>query len=164
MVEKYFKGWKKGNSPRIEYTDPTDVQVMQINFVDMPNATQRETSLVNLHKFRMTDKDYFAVLMANHILGGGGEGYLFLTLRETQGWTYGAYSGIGPARYISTVSASGSIKTAATDSAVVEFLKEIKRIRTEKVKEEDLATAKAKYVGNFVMQVENPQTVARYAL
>ena len=164
MVEKHFKGWKKGNSPKIEYTDPKDVQYTQINFVDMPNATQSEISLVNLHKLRMTDKDYFAVLMANHILGGGGEGYLFLNLREKQGWTYGAYSGIGPTRYISSFSASGSIKTTATDSAVVEFLKEIKRIRTEKVKEEDLATAKAKYVGNFVMQVENPQTVARYAL
>lgn len=164
MVEKHFKGWKKGNSPKIEYTDPKDVQYTQINFVDMPNATQSEISLVNLHKLRMTDKDYFAVLMANHILGGGGEGYLFLNLRETHGWTYGAYSGIGPTRYISTFSASGSVKTVATDSAVVEFLKEIKRIRTEKVKEEDLATAKAKYVGNFVMQVENPQTVARYAL
>ncbi len=164
MVEKHFKGWKKGNSPRIEYTDPKDVQYTQINFVDMPNATQSEISLVNLHKLRMTDKDYFAVLMANHILGGGGEGYLFLNLRETHGWTYGAYSGIGPTRYISNFSASGSVKTAATDSAVVEFLKEIKRIRTEKVKDEDLATAKAKYVGNFVMQVENPQTVARYAL
>src|SRR5690554_7071546 len=164
LVEKHFKGWKKGNSPKIEYTDPKDVQYTQINFVDMPNATQSEISLVNLHKLRMTDKDYFAVLMANHILGGGGEGYLFLNLRETQGWTYGAYSGIGPTRYISSFSASGSIKTTATDSAVVEFLKEIKRIRTEKVKEEDLATAKAKYIGNFVMQVENPQTVARYAL
>jgi len=164
MVEKHFRGWKKGNSPKIDYTDPKDVQYTQINFVDMPNASQSEISLVNLHKLRMTDKDYFAVLMANHILGGGGEGYLFLNLRETQGWTYGAYSGIGPTRYISSFSASGSIKTTATDSAVVEFLKEIKRIRTEKVKEEDLATAKAKYIGNFVMQVENPQTVARYAL
>lgn len=164
LVEKHFKGWKKGNSPKIEYTDPKDVQYTQINFVDMPNATQSEISLVNLHKLRMTDKDYFAVLMANHILGGGGEGYLFLNLRETNGWTYGAYSGIGPTRYISSFSASASVKSTATDSAVVEFLKEIKRIRTEKVKEEDLATAKAKYVGNFVMQVENPQTVARYAL
>lgn len=164
LVEQHFKTWKKGNSPKIEYTDPRDVQYTQINFVDMPNATQSEVSLMNLHKLRMTDKDYFPVLMANHILGGGGEGYLFLNLRETHGWTYGAYSGISPTRYISRFSASASVKTEATDSAVVEFLKEIKRIRTEKVKDEDLATAKAKYVGNFVMQVENPQTVARYAL
>ena len=42
----------------------------------------------------MTDKEYFSVLLANQILGGGGEGRLFLNLREKHGWTYGAYSSI----------------------------------------------------------------------
>jgi hypothetical protein len=46
----------------------------------------------------------------------------------------------------------------------VEFIKEIKRIRTEKVTDEALNNVKAGYVGRFVMQVEKPQTVARYAL
>src|SRR5690606_9472889 len=35
---------------------------------------------------------------------------------------------------------------------------------TELVSEEDLKNAKAKYVGNFVMQIEKPTTIARYAL
>lgn len=164
LVEKHFKPWKKGNSPKIEYPDPKDVQYTQINFIDVPHASQTEIALKNVHKLQMSDKDYFAVLLANQILGGGGEGYLFLNLRETHGWTYGAYSSIRPTRYVGDFTASASVRTQATDSAVVEFLKEIKRIRTEKVSAEDLANAKAKYVGNFVMQMEKPQTVARYAL
>jgi predicted Zn-dependent peptidase len=52
----------------------------------------------------------------------------------------------------------------ATDSAVVEFIKEIKKIRTEKVSEKVLNDVKAGYIGRFVMQVEKPQSVARYAL
>lgn len=164
LVEKNFKAWKKGNSPRIEYADPKDVQYTQINFVDMPHASQTEIALKNVHKLQMSDKDYFAVLLANQILGGGGEGYLFLNLRETHGWTYGAYSSIRPTRYVGDFTAAASVRSQATDSAIVEFLKEIKRIRTEKVSAEDLSNAKAKYVGNFVMQIEKPQTVARYAL
>ena len=43
-------------------------------------------------------------------------------------------------------------------------MKEIKRIRTEPVDEVTLKNAKTKYVGNFVMALERPQTIANYAL
>jgi predicted Zn-dependent peptidase len=38
--------------------------------------------------------------LANKILGGGGEGRLFLNLREKHGWTYGSYSDIGFGKYV----------------------------------------------------------------
>lgn len=164
LVEKNFGKWKKGNSPKIEYADPKDVQYTQINFVDMPNAVQSEIALININKLKMNDKDYFAVLLANQILGGDFNSYLNMNLREAHGWTYGARSGIGATRYVSTFRASSSVRNAVTDSAVVEFLKEIKRIRTEKVDEKMLADTKAGYIGQFVMDIEKPQTVARLAL
>ncbi|MBC7642456.1 MAG: insulinase family protein, partial [Flavobacterium sp.] len=67
-------------------------------------------------------------------------------------------------KYISTFKASTQVRNAVTDSAVVEFLKEFKRIRTEKVSDEVLSNVKAGYIGKFVMQIEKPQTVAGYAL
>jgi zinc protease len=164
LVEKNFGKWKKGNSPKIEYPDPKDVQYTQINFVDMPNAVQSEIALINMNKLRMTDKDYFAVLLANQILGGDFNSYLNMNLREAHGWTYGARSSIGATRYVSTFRAASSVRNAVTDSAVVEFLKEVKRIRTEKVDPQMLADTKAGYIGQFVMDIENPQTVARLAL
>jgi hypothetical protein len=42
-----------------------------------------------------------------------------------------------------------------TDSSVVEILNELKRMRTDLVSADDLKNAKAKYIGNFVMQVQN---------
>lgn len=163
-VEDLFGKWKKAIAPNLEYSDPKDVQYSQINFVDAPNAVQSEISLVNLSNLKMTDKDYFAVLMANQILGGGGEGRLFLNLREKHGWTYGSYSSIGSGKYISKFRSSASVRNSVTDSAIVEIFNELKRIRTELVSEEDLKNAKAKYIGNFVMQIEKPGTIARYAL
>ncbi len=47
---------------------------------------------------------------------------------------------------------------------MVEFFKELKKIRTERVTDEMLKNVKAGYVGNFVMQIQKPGTVARYAL
>ena len=163
-VEKLFGKWKEAKAPVFTYSTPKDVQYSQINFIDAPNAVQSEIALVNLSNLKMTDKEYFSVLLANQILGGGGEGRLFLNLREKHGWTYGAYSSIGAGKYINKFRSSASVRNTVTDSAVVEFFNELKRIKTELVSEEDLKNAKAKYVGNFVMQIEKPSTIAGYAL
>ena len=163
-VERLFGKWKKATAPQLSYSNPKDVQYSQINFIDMPNAVQSEIALVNLSNLKMTDKEYFAALLANQILGGGGEGRLFLNLREKHGWTYGAYSSIGSGKYINKFRSGSSVRNAVTDSAIVEVFNELKRIRTELVSEEDLKNAKAKYIGNFVMQIEKPSTIASYAL
>jgi zinc protease len=165
-VEQLFGAdvWKKATAPNLTYNDPKDLQYSQINFVDVPNAVQSEIALINLSKLKMTDKDYFAAILANQILGGGGEGRLFLNLREKHGWTYGSYSNLGASKYISKFSSTASVRNAVTDSAVVEIFNELRKIRTDLVSEEDLKNAKAKYIGNFVMQIEKPATIARYAL
>ena len=163
-VERLFGSWKKATAPQLTYSDPKDVQYSQINFIDTPNAVQSEIALVNLSNLKMTDTEYFAVILANQVLGGGGEGRLFLNLREKHGWTYGAYSSIGSGKYITKFRSGSSVRNAVTDSAVVEVFNELKKMRTELVSEEDLKNAKAKYVGNFVMQIEKPSTIAGYAL
>ena len=163
-VEKLFGTWKKGVAPQVSYSDPKDVQYTQINFVDAPNAVQSEIAAVHITNLKMTDKDYFAAIVANQILGGDFNSYLNMNLREAHGWTYGARSGLRGNKYTSNFSASTQVRNAVTDSAVVEILKEIKRIRTEKVSEETLKNVKAGYIGKFVMDIEKPTTVARYAL
>lgn len=163
-IEKLFGSWAKATAPQLSYSDPKNVQYSQINFVDMPNAVQSEIALQNTVNLKMTDKEYFAAIVANQILGGDFNSYLNMNLREAHGWTYGARSGISGSKYISTFRASTQVRNAVTDSAVVEFFKEIKKIRTEKVTDEVLNNVKAGYIGKFVMQIEKPQTVAGYAL
>jgi len=113
----------------------------------------------------MKDEDYLDALLANRILGGGGQARLFKNLREDKGYTYGSYSGLrankfSPMRF----NAYAQVRNAVTDSSVVEILKEIDKITSEPVSDEELANAKAKYAGSFVMALEKPETVANYAL
>jgi predicted Zn-dependent peptidase len=166
QLKKYFGKWEKVDLPEIPTPElPENVDTTEINFVDLPNATQSYITVTNNVDLQQNDPDYFAALMANNILGGGGEGYLFKNLREDKGYTYGAYSRLGSSRYgVSRFTATAKVRNAVTDSAVVEFLKEIKRIRTEPVDPQILENAKTKYVGNFVMSLERPQTIANYAL
>jgi predicted Zn-dependent peptidase len=163
-VEKLFGSWKKASAPVQTYAEPKDVAFSQINFVDMPNAVQSEVAVVNLVNLKMTDPDYFPALVANQILGGDFNSYLNMNLREAHGWTYGARSSIRGEKRITKFEASTQVRNAVTDSTVVEIFKEYKKIRTEKVTDEMLASVKAGYIGRFVMQIEKPQTIAGYAL
>jgi len=163
-VEKLFGAWEKKSTPKIPFETPVNVSNSQINLVDVPNAVQSEITLVNTVNLRMNDPDFFPAVIANQILGGDFNSYLNMNLREEHGWTYGARSSVGAGKNTSKFFAKSAVRNAVTASAVVEFIKEIKRIRTEKVTEEVLATVKAGYIGRFVMQVEKPQAVARYAL
>ena len=163
-VEKLFGSWKKASAPVQTYPEPKDVAFSQINFVDMPNAVQSEVAVVNLVNLKMTDPDYFPALVAKQILGGDFNSYLNMNLREAHGWTYGARSSIRGEKRITKFEASTQVRNAVTDSTVVEIFKEYKKIRTEKVTDEMLASVKAGYIGRFVMQIEKPQTIAGYAL
>ncbi|MXV38713.1 insulinase family protein [Flavobacteriaceae bacterium Ap0902] len=164
LVTENFSNWKTGAVKRQNFTEPTNLRTAQIDFIDMPNAVQSEVATINVANVKMTSPDFYAAMMANQILGGGGEGRLFLNLRETHGWTYGSYSRISPDKESNLFTTTASVRNAVTDSAVVEMLGELQRIRTELVSEEELANAKAKYIGNYVMEVEKPETVARFAL
>ncbi|WP_373058502.1 M16 family metallopeptidase [Zunongwangia sp. H14] len=165
LVKKNFSSWKKSNLPQNNIPAVSNVDNTQIDFVDMPNAVQSEIAVVNTIDLKMKDEDYFPVLLANKILGGGGEARLFLNLREDKGYTYGAYSRTGNDKYgAATFVASASVRNAVTDSAVVAFLDEIYRMRNEPVSKTELENAKAKYTGDFVLSLEQPSTLASLAL
>lgn len=165
LVKKNFSNWEKGELPAYTIPVVNNVSETEIDFIDMPNAVQSDVTVLSTVNLKMSNPDYFAVKLANKILGGGGEGRLFLNLREDKGYTYGAYSSIGNnEKTASTFKASAQVRNMVTDSAAVEFINEIKKFRDTLVTKEELDNTKAAYVGSFVRNVEKPQTVAGYAL
>src|SRR5665811_149147 len=98
-IRDSFTPWTKGTPPSLQFSSPSDALYTQINFVNVPNAVQSEITAENLVALKMKDPDYLPALLANEILGGGGEGRLFLNLREDKGYTYGSYSRLGDDKY-----------------------------------------------------------------
>ncbi|HAO07036.1 MAG TPA: peptidase M16 [Chryseobacterium sp.] len=162
MIEKAFSGWKKANTPVSPLEPASNVAKTEINVVDVPSAVQSVVSLNNLNTLKMKDPNYFPATIANYILGGGGEARLFMNLREKNGFTYGAYSNLSASKYSPQFSASASVRNEVTDKAVKEFMNELNAIST--VKPEELENAKAKLKGSFIMSLEQPATIARFAL
>lgn len=165
QVKKLFISWKGDVVEGERFPAAKNASSLEINFVEMPNAVQSEVSVDFTTEIKKTDNDYFPVILANNILGGGGQARLFLNLREDKGYTYGAYSSISTNKYRrSRMRAFASVRNAVIDSSVVELVKEIEKIRTVLVSQEELDQAKAKYVGDFVLALERPSTIAQYAL
>ncbi len=164
LVKKLFGDWSPGTIPSYIMPTPENVETTEIDFVDMPNAVQSEIAVINNINLKLGDEDYYAALLANQILGGGATARLFQNLREDKGYTYGSYSNVRQSRHAGTFRATASVRNVVTDSSVVELLKEINKIRYQKVTEKELKDAKEKYIGNFVIDVQKPATAARYAL
>ncbi|MDG1396824.1 MAG: pitrilysin family protein [Polaribacter sp.] len=164
LVKSLFSDWKKGEIPVYKMPETQNVATTEINFVNMDNAVQSEITVINNIDLTLGDKDYYAALIANNILGGGGTARLFMNLREDKGYTYGSYSRLSQNRYAGTFRATASVRNAVTDSSVVEIQKEINKIRYKKVTAEELANSKEEYIGGFVMDVQKPRTVANFAL
>ena len=164
LAEKNFGSWEAGAPKEQDLPQVANVEETQINLVDMPNAVQSELRLQNTIDLKMADEDYFPVLVANQILGGSFGSYLNMNLREDKGYTYGARTSTGADKYASRFVAQASVRNAVTDSAIVESLKEIRRIKTEPVDAEMLENAKSKFAGDFVLRLEQPSTIANYAL
>src|SRR5260370_38007823 len=89
-----------------------------------------------------SDADYPALVILNEVLGAGSESRLFLNLREEKGYTYGVYSSLIARKYAGPWTAGGDLRTEVTDGAMTEFLRELNRIRDEKVPEGGLEAAR----------------------
>lgn len=162
LVTKAFSTWKKSNTKFAALEPVSNVSTTEINVVDVPTAVQSIVNVGNVNTLKMTDANYFPGMIANYILGGGAEARLFMNLREKNGFTYGAYSSLSASKYSPEFSADASVRNEVTDKAVKEFMTEINGIST--VKPEELANAKAKMKGSFIMSLEKPETIARFAL
>ena len=163
-VTGLFNNWESGSVSSSDFPAPSNPDKTEIIFVDMPSSTQSVVSVMNTIDFSKKESDYFAALVANRILGGGGAGRFFNNLREDKGWTYGSYSGIAESyKTKGIVIAQAKVRNDVTDSSAVELLKELNIMKSDFVTDEELLSAKAKYTGTFVLSLESPSTIATFA-
>jgi zinc protease len=157
-LEKAFGDWQKADVP-VASIPPAPAQTdSRIYLIDRPGSVQTVLQLGTLGIER-TSPDYFAVLLADRVFGGGPSGRLFLNLREDKGYTYGAYSNFGGSKFRGTWGASAEVRTDVTEGAMKEFMYELNRLRTDLVPAEELENAKRAIVGSFALSLEQPATL-----
>lgn len=182
MAKKYFGSWKGAELPVTKDAAGHDVvkdlgpiipagarprlpRDVRVAFVDRPGSAQSVIKVVFPEDLKPNDPMAIQAQVLNTILGGGVfNARLMQNLREDKGYTYGAYSSLEADRWCGSFTAGCSVRNAVTDSAAAQIMSEIAKIRSTPVTDGELNLAKSNMAGGFARALEDPRTVARFAL
>lgn len=165
LVEKYFGNWKGGNPELKKYPVTALTGGNDVVFVKKPGAVQSVISISHPMMVEPSNPDYIKLQVLNGVLGGGAfSNRLMTNLRESKAYTYGCRSSMSINEYGSSFSAGGNFRNDVSDSAITEILYELNRISTSLVEDEELAITKSSMAGSFARSLEDPSTIARFAL
>ncbi|NBP68431.1 MAG: insulinase family protein [Cytophagia bacterium] len=120
------------------------VDKTKIYLIDVPRAAQTEfrVGYVTNLKYDATG-EFFKAGLTNYALGGAFNSRVNLNLREDKGWTYGARCGFSGDKYTGDFNFSSGIKATATDSALVEVMKELSTYAKGGIREDELTFMKS---------------------
>jgi zinc protease len=145
-VDKAFAGWTGGSMPSFSYPAAPAAGATTIYLVDKPGAAQSTFALGEAGPARNTP-DYYALRVMNEMLGVLFQSRLNHDIREVKGYSYGVNSNFAYGRGPGAFRAGGDVVTAKTDSALIEFMKELSDIRGPRPPSDDeLAQAKSSLV------------------
>jgi zinc protease len=142
LVAARFGAWERAPVPAFPTAGAPALAARAVYLIDKPGAAQSVIRIGHVGPPRTTP-DWYTLDVLNTILGGAFTSRLNQNLRETHGYTYGAFSQFAVRRLSGAFVALASVVTAKTDSSLIEFLKELRRIRDEPVPAAELAKAKA---------------------
>ena len=162
-LRQWLAAWQRSKASVTFPAGPPPVAKGKVFLVDRPGSVQTTLLMGNL-AIERSDPDYPALVVLNEVLGAGSASRLFLNLREEKGYTYGVYSNLIARKYAGPWTAGGDLRTEVTDGAMTEFLRELNRIRDEKVPEDELEAARHSVVARFALSLESPQQLIGYAI
>ena len=104
--------------------------------------------------------DYFPLVVANYILGGGSASRLYMKVREERGLAYSVYSGLGPGLYGSSYFVGLQTRLEAVDEAVHLVREEMARMGREGATARELALAKSYLIGSYPLRTDTSGKMA----
>lgn len=110
--------------------------------------------------FPRTHPDYIAMQVVATILGGYFGSRLVRNLREERGYTYGVFAGMVNMQLDGYLAIATEVAAGATGDAVVQIFREVERLRTAPVTEEELDTVKNIMTGEVMRILDGPFGIA----
>ncbi|MGQ0826924.1 MAG: M16 family metallopeptidase [Bacteroidota bacterium] len=116
----------------------------KIYFVNKDKAPQSEIRIGYMAMPYDATGEYYKSTIMNYALGSAFNCRINMNmnLREARGYTYGARAGFSGNRFVGPYSASAGVRANATDSSVIEFMKEIKNYADKGITNEELLFTK----------------------
>jgi zinc protease len=109
------------------------------------------------------DKDYFALYVGNHILGGGGFGSRIVEeIREERGLAYSSYSYFSPMRKKGPFIMGLQTKNGQAEEALSVLMKTLRTFIQEGPSEEELVSSKKNITGGFALRLDSNKDITEY--
>lgn len=147
-VKSVFGQWSSAAEAQTQSASMPEPGGRRIYLVDRPGSEQADFRIGGLAISR-SHPDYFALLVANAILGDGASSRLFLNIRERRGYAYEVNSQVNAPRQRGTFFGESQTRTEVTPAAIKEMLAEFQRMRRARVTARDLENAKSYLNGLF---------------
>lgn len=163
LIEESFEEWEEKATEKQDFEKPEKPDSRELAIHDRPHATQTVLNIGHPIELQPGDEDAIDASVMNTLLGGG---FFRLNeiLREDRAYTYGSYSRLSNDQEVGHFMVSADVTPEATDSSAYLIFREMERLRNEPVGEEELERVKNYRTGNFAISLEDPQTIARFAL
>ncbi len=159
LINKYFSNWKKMATGYKKLPEPPTIKGHKILKIDK-DLTQA-TIILGHRGISRDNPDFYTISVMNYILGGGGfVSRLVQNIRDSKGLAYDVHSSFSPKKEVGSFSVSVQTKNESAGIAIVEIIKEIKKIREEGVTEEELSDAKGYLTGSFPLRIDTNAEVA----
>ncbi len=159
LLNEYFKAWPGKEQALPAPVPPPDVAKNIIVKIDK-NITQANIDMGHLGISR-ENPDYYAVMIMNYILGGGGfSSRLMDNIRDNKGLAYDVHSMFSAQKEPGAFTVSIQTKNESANEVIAEVFKEIRRIQTEPVSDRELADAKAYLTGSFPLRMDTYAKIA----
>jgi zinc protease len=164
LAAKFFGDWEgKPTSVPGVFPLPERPSGRTIVVVDKPDAVQTEIRAGNLTIPRASD-DYFALTVANQVLGGPAANRLFKTLRSRLGIAYGASSDLLCQQTAGSWVAKTSTRTEETIRSLHSVIEEMEGLRARRISASELRTAQSYLAGHMALEFETSSDVAAQTL
>lgn len=160
LARRALGSWTRGALPTLASSpvSAASTGATTIYIVDKPKAAQSSFRLGGIGVARSTP-DYYPLMVVNTALGGSFTSRLNNTLREKKGYTYGAGSRFTMRREAGPFQANAEVVSAKTDSALIEFMRELQAIRAP-IPADELAKAKRYLQLGYAENFESTSDIA----
>jgi len=164
MANTHFGSWESSNFVKQFFDNSFPIIQQDVNFVNKKGAVQSLIAITYAVNYQPYNNDMVAANLMNSILGGYFSSRLNLNLREQKGFTYGINSKLQNDENIGSFFTSVNVRNEVTGQAINEIIGEIRKLTEVKISEEELLQVKNVISGNFSRSIEDPKTIAKFAL
>ena len=138
----FLKNWKGSKIIHKKESPLPLIDKTKIYIVNKEKAPQSEIRIGYMALPYDATGVYYKSGIMNYVLGGEFNSHINLNLREIHGFTYGAHSGFSGTKFTGPFSATTGVRANATDSSVIEIMKEIKNYSDKGITNEELSFTK----------------------